>query len=428
MAQPARLRERKKKNKYPCRDDRPVVPTTMYMKYRDLNIQTQREAPNNARTDGFAFLVRAGYLRRENIPTQLGEYTLDHLRQLAEDPSFFDKLLLPTIRNQVDIFFPIASGSVDVAHCRDCKYTERLELAQFAKPVGASHDAPLPLEKISTPDCHTIEALANFLGIPKGKTAKALMYTRLADGKFVFVVVRGDRQLSDAKLKQHVGEVRVATPEEIERSGAAAGYASPIGLIDALIVVDDSIPQLQNLVAGANETGYHLKNTNYGRDYSAEIIADLVQAEEGDACKNCGQSLSVVPAIELTIRKEACLENILLALADTCHDSKGLTFPNSIAPFDLYLMHLPGKEIDTHRKAEEIYDDLQTAGVAVLFDDREERAGVKFNDADLIGCPIRVTVGEKALKEGMVELKPRTQKDNQLIPVEGVVEKIKSYL
>jgi len=398
------------------------------MKYRDLNIQTQREAPNNARTEGFSFLVRAGYLTRENVPTQLGEHTFDHLCDLSSNASFLEKLDLPLIGSDKETFFPIASGSMDVAHCPNCKYTDRLELAKFTKTIGLTHESPLPLEKISTPDCHTIEALANFLDIPKEKTAKALMYTRVADGRFVFVVVRGDMQLSEAKLKHYMGEVRLATAEEIERAGAAAGYAAPIGLKDALIVVDDLIPESQNLVAGANESGYHLKNTNYGRDYSAETVADVVQATGGDGCKNCGHPLSVLSAIELTTRKEFCFENILLALAETHHDAKGLTLPHPAVPFDVYLMNLPGKELDTRSKAEDLYGTLQSARISVLFDDRDERAGVKFNDADLIGCPIRVTVGEKALKEGMVELKMRKEKENQLVSFESIVEKIKSLV
>ncbi len=398
-----------------------------YMKYRDLNIQTQREAPNNARTEGFAFLVRAGYLTRENVPTRLGEYALNHLRDVSGEASFLSRLSLSTIGNEEETFFPIADGSVELAHCPSCKYTERLELARFAK--AAQHAAPLqPMEKVLTPDCHTIEALANFLGVPKEKTAKALMYTRVADNKFIFVVVRGDMQLSEAKLKQHVGEVRVATTEEIERSGAAAGYASPIGLKETLIAVDDLIPQSPNLVAGANEAGYHLKNTNYGRDYSAEIVADLVQAQAGDACMNCGNPLSILTAISLATgsRDDQLVvptyhfENILLALAETYHDPKGLTLPHPAAPFDVYLMQVPGKELDTHTRAEEIYHLLQSAGIPVLFDDREERAGVKFNDADLIGCPLRVTVGEKGLKEGMIELKPRRVKDNRIISLTGL--------
>src|SRR6185369_10925467 len=168
--------------------------------------------------------------------------------------------------------------------------------------------------------------------------------------------------------------------------------------------------------------------TNYGRDYSAEIIADLVQARAGDACKNCGSSLSVLSTICLAAHKEYEVQNILLALAEAHHDSKGLTLPHPGAPFDVYLMHLPGKEMDTRAKAEEIDSILQNAGVSVLFDDREERAGVKFNDADLVGPPIRVTVGEKGLKEGMVELRLRTERENQLVPVDHIAEKTKSFL
>jgi prolyl-tRNA synthetase len=386
------------------------------MKYRDLNIQTQREAPNNARTEGFAFLVRAGYLTRENVPTQLGEYAINHLRGLAGKlgDSFLSEIGLQTIGDENETFFPITTGPIEVAHCSSCKYTERLELARFKK-MTRPQEASLPLEKVSTPDCNTIEALANFLGIPKEKTAKALMFTRPADNKFIFVVVHGDLQLSESKLRQQIGDFRPATAEEIERAGAAAGYASPIGLKDALIVVDDLIPQSQNLVAGANETGYHLKNTNYGRDYSAEIITDLIQAKTGDTCSNCGDSLSVVPVINLTTRGELSFENVLRALAETHHDNKGLTLPHPAAPFDVYLMHIPGKEMDTRAKAEEICNALQSADVSVLLDDRHERAGVKFNDADLIGCPIRLTVGEKNLNEGMIELKPRKEKDNHLI-------------
>ena len=403
------------------------------MKYTDLHIQTQREAPNNARTEGFAFLVRAGYVTRENNLTPLGEYAANHLRELAESDksSFFLHLSLPTIGNADETFFPISSGPTEVIHCSACKYTARLEQAYFAKSTLPAEE-PQPLEKVSTPDCHTIESLANFLNLPKEKTAKALMYTRPSDGKFIFIVVRGDTQLSEAKLKGHVGEVRVATAEEIENAGAAAGYASPIGLTDALIVVDDLIPQSQNLVAGANEDGYHLMNTNLGRDYQAEIITDLALAKAGDACAHCGNPLSLLACDILATRgRDVALQrlydhNILLALAETHHDGKGLTLPSPAAPFDVYLMHLPGKMTDTRAKAEEIYNVLQDAGISVLFDDRDERAGVKFNDADLIGCPVRVTVGERGLKEGMVEIKARKAGESANVSIGELAQKIKS--
>ena len=399
------------------------------MKYRDLQIQTQREAPNNARTEGFSFLVRAGYLTRENVPTKLGEYALKHLRELANTlgDSFLASLHIPTIGNEDETFFSLTSGSLETIHCSSCKYTERIELARFSKAALPQEDE-LPLEKVLTPDCNTIEALANFLGIPKEQTAKALMYTRISDNKFVFVVVRGDMQLSEAKLQRCIGDIRPATVEEIEKSGAAAGYASPIGLKDALIVVDDLIPRLRNLVAGANEAGFHFKNTNYGRDYSAQIVADLVQAKADDNCSDCGNQIAVLTTITLASGKELNFENLLLALAETHHDAKGVTLPHPASAFEVYLMHIPGKELDTRAKAEAIYDLLQSEDISVLFDDRDERAGVKFNDADLIGCPTRITVGEKALKEGMVELKQRNFPDNRLVSIEKIVEETRYFL
>jgi prolyl-tRNA synthetase len=411
-----------------CRGATTLRPYDIFpMKYTDLNIQTQREFPNNARTQGFGWLARAGYLTRENDLLPLGEQAIVHLQKASENADFIPRLSLPTVASDHEIFFPLQTGDVEIAHCESCGYAERLELAQFKKnPLPREEE--LPLEKVLTPDCHTIEALANFLNIPKEKTAKALMFTRVADGKFVFVVVRGDMTLSEAKLRNAVGEIKLADAEAVQRSGAEAGFASPIGLQDALIIVDDLIPQSQNLVAGANEAEYHLKNTNYGRDYTAEIVADLALAQEGDKCVNCGKPLSVQSSTKLATRSEFDFKNILLALAETHHDDKGLTFPISAAPFNVYLMHVPGKTINTAEKAEEIYNALHSAGISVLFDNRDERAGVKFNDADLIGCPVRVTVGEKALQNGMVELKPRKEKEIQLVPLENIGEQLKPFL
>ncbi len=393
------------------------------MKYTDLKIQTQREAPNNANTEGFAFLVRAGYLTRENGLLPLGQEAITRLRKLSEDPLFFSLLALPTVGNEQETYFPLSSGNTAIIHCPSCQYTSRLELATFEKSTLATEEE-LPLEKLLTPECNTIESLVNFLNIPKEKTAKALMYTRITDNQFIFVVVRGDMQLSEAKLKNLIGDVRAATTEEIIKAGAVPGYASPIGLNNALIIVDDLIPKSQNLVAGANEAGYHFKNTNDPRDYSANTVADVAQARGGDSCIQCGTSLSAFDTLELATRSGLNLENILLALAETHHDEKGLTLPKSAAPYDVYLMHIPGKQLDTHAAADKIHEQLKNAGVSVLFDDRDERAGVKFNDADLIGCPMRITVGEKALQNGMVELKVRKEKDNKLVVLENLVEEI----
>lgn len=397
------------------------------MKYTDLKIQTQREFPNNARTPGWGWLVRAGYLTRENQLLPLGVQMTNRLEMLWKDPPFWSKAGLKILESERGVYFPLSTGTIEVAQCPACDYVDPLRIAKFKK-IPMPHEAELPLEKISTPDCDTIEALASLLNIPKEKTAKAMMFTRKADGKFVFVAIRGDMQLSDAKLEEILGEIQLADAKTISRSGAAAGYASPVGLKDALIIVDDLIPESQNLVAGANEEGYHLLNTNYLRDYSAEIIADVVQAKAGDGCPNCGNPLEVRSAVLLASKGKIEFTNILLAISETHHDEKGLTLPLSASPFDVYLMHVPGRMLDTKSKTEEIHNALQNAGISVLFDDRDERAGVKFNDADLIGCPIRVTVGEKGLQNGMVELKPRKEKENTAVPLNELTDRVTTLL
>ncbi len=280
------------------------------------------------------------------------------------------------------------------------------------------------LEKVLTPDCHTIELLADFLGIPTKKTAKAILLTRASDGKLIFVVVRGDMQLSEAKLREQVGDFRIASFEEISATGAAAGFASPIGLKNALIVVDDLIPASPNLVAGANEDGYHLLNVNYGRDYTAEIVADLVEADAGEACPNCDGKLELFKADLIAEADDGKLNlhpvETLQALAETHHDENGLTFPATAAPFDIYLIVIPGKELDTISVADGLYEKLQNEGFSVLYDDRESRVGVKFNDADLIGASMRITVGERGLKAGNVEVKPRIADEKELVNLDEV--------
>ncbi len=391
------------------------------MRYRDLLIQTQREFPNNARTPGFGWLVRAGYLTRENSPTPLGEQALNHLRHLAEQPSFATHLAqtLPVLASDEEIFFPIPTGDVEIAHCPSCGYTARRELALFRKTVF-SNEAPRAMEKVLTPDCPTIEALATYLNLPKEKTAKAMMFTRQVDGRFVFVVVRGDMTLSEAKLRRAVGDVRLATPEEIQQAGAVPGYASPIGLRQAWIVVDDLILRSPNLVAGANEAGYHLLNTNCGRDYHPDQVADLTLAGPGDACAACGAALAFQTGDVLARQSSFDVLAILRALAETYHDPQGLTFPWHFAPFQVYLMHLPSKTADTRSAAEDLYQRLIQAGFTVLFDDRDERAGVKFNDADLIGSPIRITVGERGLQTQSVEIKQRKSGQTSLVAITDV--------
>jgi len=396
------------------------------MKYRDLLIQTQREFPNNARTRGFGWLVRAGYITRENELTPLGEFTLAHLRGLASAGAsdFFSRLSLQVIHCIDEIFLPIDTGSEEMIHCPACQYSARRETALFQKS-SLPGEEPLPTEKVHTPGCHSIETLAEYLQVPREKTAKAMLFTQVPSGKFIFVVLRGDMTLSETKLKKVVGEVRLATTAEIEGAGAVAGYASPVNLEDALIVVDDLVPQSTNLVAGANELDYHLLNTNCGRDYQPEIITDLALAGAGDPCAMCGSTLELLNAISLWDQNGYKYKNILLALAESHHDDRGLTLPRAASPFDVYLMHIPGKALDTLSTAGRVYVACQQAGIPVLFDDREERAGVKFNDADLIGFPIRVTIGERGLENNQAEIKIRRTGEGLNLDLDAIPDRIK---
>jgi prolyl-tRNA synthetase len=336
---------------------------------------------------------------------------------------------LPIIETEHgQIFFAISTGKARVLQCRSCGYAARQDLARYTKETPPPGDS-LPLEKVFTPDCYTIDALANFLHIPTSRTAKAILLTRASDGNLIFAIVRGDMQLSEAKLRRHVGDFRTATYEEISATGAAAGFASPIGLKDALIVVDDLIPSSPNLVAGANEEGYHMLNVNYGRDYTAEIVADVVEASPGDACPNCTRKLELFKADLIAEAHEGILKlypvEMLQALAEAHHDQNGLAFPAGAAPFDLYLVVLPGKELDTISAANEIYENLQKEGFSVLYDDRDVRAGVKFNDADLIGLPVRITLGERGLQEGNVEVKLRTASEKELVKLDEVANYVR---
>ncbi len=393
------------------------------MRFSQLNLQTLRDAPANSRSAGFAFLVRAGYLSREKEVLFLGQQAINQLKNRFENQNMFQALGLTVLANEKEVYFLSEKGQQEIIHCAVCGYVSGRETALFTKTVF-SQESPLPLEEVTTPNCNTIESLAAYLNIPKHKTAKALMFTRLTDGKLIFAVVRGDQTLSEEKLMKAVGAIRLASPSEIESSGAVAGYASPINLKDAFIVVDDLIATSPNLTAGANRFGYHLINTNCGRDYAADLTADLVLANDGDLCINCRAELKGWNADVLMQAGQPNYLQILLSVAETHWDEKGLTLPAAAAPFDVHIVALLGKEMDTVAEAIKLQQQLQSVGLRVLLDDRDERAGVKFNDADLIGCPIRLTVGERGLREGMVELKYRAEAENKNIPLADVLRLI----
>ena len=340
--------------------------------------------------------------------------------------------------------------------CDACGYMANRQMALFRKPTP-EREEPKPLEKVETPGVTTIEELAKFLGIPRAGTAKAVfMVATISEGReevqrLVFAVVRGDMEVNETKLANVVKakELRPAQDEEIRAAGAEPGYASPIGLKDVLVVVDDLIPDSPNLVAGANEPGYHMLNVNYGRDYGAQIVADIAAAEQGFACPECGEAMSESRGVEvgnifkLGTRYSDSLGcmftdeqgrsrpvvmgsygigsgRLLACVAEDYNDADGLIWPISVAPYQVYLVALPGGE----EAAGELYAELRKAGYEVLYDDRDETAGVKFKDADLIGLPIRTTLSRRSLAQGGAELKLRREEGRENVPLGDVVAKV----
>jgi prolyl-tRNA synthetase len=347
-----------------------------------------------------------------------------------------------------------AGGTGRLLLCPACDYAAEQAAARSEKPQPATA-GPAPLAKVATPETMTIAALAELLGVPESATAKAVFYTGLIGGdrRFIFAVVRGDMDVSEEKLASAIGAAALqpATTEEIVATGATPGYASPIGIRreGVIVVADDLIPASPNLVAGANEAGYHLLNTVYGRDYTADIVTDIVLARPGEPCPRCGNPLTLQPATVLgrvapiPSRRAAYLDaegrnqsvrmaravidlDLLLAVVvKQHHDADGILWPAGIAPFDVYLASLALKSGDeTDAAAESLYRALMDAGLRVLFDDRDERPGVKFKDADLIGLPVRLTVGARSLREGGVELKRRNEAAKELVPVGNVVARV----
>jgi prolyl-tRNA synthetase len=359
-----------------------------------------------------------------------------------------------------EYYFPTPVGGLTVLRCAECGYADDQRTARFRRPAFEP-EAPLPLEKVHTPNCKTITALAEFLDVPESRTAKAVFLREVFGGRLVFVIVRGDMDVSLNKLKRHV-MTEPADEEDIRAVGAEPGYGSPIGLSapaargakkrKALVIVDELVAAAPNLVAGANEAGYHFRHVNYGRDFTAQIVADIAQAKAGDLCFHCGTPLEAIPCAPLANlhfrggsgdaptftdargKSEPVhvgffridVGRLFAALAETHHDERGLALPPVLAPFDAHLIVLPGKTTDTRAAAEELYETLQNAGFSVLYDDRDERAGVKFNDADLIGCPVRITVGERNLDRGMVEVKRRRDSESGLVALAEVASSIRT--
>lgn len=353
-------------------------------------------------------------------------------------------------------------GEDSLLFCDSCGYSANRQAARFSRPTPAA-EAPLPLERVATPHASSIAELAAFLNIPAARTAKAVFFmAEPADGSpafLVFAVVRGDMEVNETKLANAVQarDLRPATDVEIRAIGAEPGYASPVGLRGARVVVDELIPASPNLVAGANETGYHLRNVNYGRDFTADQVVDLAAATEGSPCPQCGAAMRLSRGVEvgnifkLGTKYTDALEcgfsdengqirpvimgsygigvgRLLACIAEQHHDENGLCWPAEVAPYPVHLTLLSGKTGEPDAVAQALAAELTAAGLEPLFDDRAESAGVKFADADLIGLPLRITVSERALKQGGVEFKPRRASERFIVPLENAVAAARQIL
>lgn len=328
-------------------------------------------------------------------------------------------------------------GEDGIAYCDACGYAANYEKAECVPVEKPSNKGDFDMEKIHTPNAHTIEELVSFLDSEPYNFAKTIIYK--ADDKYIAAMVRGDREINEVKLKNLVGcvdDLELAEPFMVRQlTNAEVGFAGPVGL-DIPVYVDKEVEMMKNFIVGANETDTHYKNVNIGKDFKPFMVADIRVIEEGDACPKCGKPVKAAQGIEvghifklgtkyskalgLTFQDEdgqskvvtmGCygigVTRCLSAAIEQNNDENGIIWPVAIAPFEAIVIPVNAKNEEQVNEAEKIYNELKAAGIDALLDDRNERPGVKFKDADLIGIPVRIVVG-KRIGEGMVEYKERT--------------------
>ncbi len=347
-------------------------------------------------------------------------------------------------------------GESLVAYCDNCDYAATDEKAKVVYHVEKTDEEMKEIEKVYTPDVTTIDDLVEFFHIDDNKFGKALVYK--VSGEPVIAIIPGNRELNETKLCNYLKvpehELELADEETIKKiTGADKGFTGPIGLKENVkILVDSRITQMKNIVVGGNETNYHLTNVNYGRDFTGEVVEDLLLIAEGDICPKCGKSILLDRGIEVgnifqlgtkyskSLKATYLDENgeekpmvmgsygvgvsrTMAAIVEQYHDENGIIWPLVVAPYHVIITIINIKNQEQRELGEKLYDELTKRGLEVLLDDRDERAGVKFNDRDLIGIPIRITVGKRA-NENIVEYSLRKDGKNENIPVEAIMNKI----
>jgi len=350
------------------------------------------------------------------------------------------------------------TGEDTIAACTGCEYAANVERAEVAAPaVPATLPAVGAIEEVATPGKHTVEEVCAFLGVPQTALVKTLIL--VADGKPVAALVRGDRELNDVKLKNLLkcDELELAAPELVQKvTGAPVGYAGPVGLNVERVFADHELLTSDGWIAGANKGDTHLRNVSLGRDAKIERYADLRVITPADACPRCGQPIELTRGIEVghvfklgtkyseplkcTFLDEDGKEKVMIMgcygigvsrVVASCieqnHDADGIVFPPPIAPYEAVLCCLDPKNGETLGKAEEFYAELKAQGVDAILDDRDERPGVKFKDADLVGMPLQLVVGGKGLARGIVEAKDRRTGEKTELPVDGFAEAFRTW-
>ncbi|HOB11791.1 MAG TPA: proline--tRNA ligase [Syntrophomonadaceae bacterium] len=345
------------------------------------------------------------------------------------------------------------TGESEIVYCEKGDYAANVEKAACVFKDDGQDEPQLEMKKIHTPGMRTIKDLVEFTGQPEQRHVKTLTY--YADGKLVAAVLRGDRELNEIKLKQVLGcrELYMADDASVrDACGAGFGSLGPVGL-NIKVYADLEVAGMRNLTCGANQDDYHFINVNPGRDFVPEDYVDIRNAVEGDLCPVCGQPLKATRGIEVghifklgTKYSQAMNATVLdqngqavplvmgcygigisrtmAASIEQKHDENGIIWPMPIAPFQVIIVPVNAKKEDQMSTALALYTRLQERGVEVLLDDRDERAGVKFKDADLIGIPVRITVGPKALQENQVEVKKRWEKEIHNVAINQVVDTI----
>jgi len=344
-------------------------------------------------------------------------------------------------------------GEDEVVFCSSCSYAANMEKAPGTPEIMEKEELK-ELNKISTPNVKTIEDLEKFFNTTAKKFAKTLIYK--ADNRVVAVVLRGDRQLNETKVKNAIGgalEFEMADVETVmAATSAVVGFAGPIGIVADVVLVDAEVVNMFNFIVGANDTGFHYENVNYEKDFKG-LVGDYRNVIEGDKCTKCGSALTIARGVEVghifklgTKYSEAMsatfigqdgknkplvmgsygigINRTMAAIIEQHHDENGINWPMSVAPYQIVVVPVSIKDEEQMKIAEEIYNNIKKIGAEVLMDDRNERVGVKFKDLDLIGIPIRITVGKK-ISEGNVEFKLRNDGENQIVEISSVIDRVK---